>query len=101
LWSESLRRLIDFRDDGRESRFFDVGFAELQQDAIGAVERLYSAMGDELTDEARRRMVQWWHDNESDRRRGPRPDPSAYGLDVDGLRNEFAFYHDRFGIVAL
>lgn len=99
LWSESLRRLIEFRDDGRNGRFFDVGFAELQSDPIGATERLYQDMGDVLTDETRLRMSQWWQESESDRRRGPRPDPAAFGLDVSRLREEFAFYHDRFNIV--
>jgi hypothetical protein len=71
LWSDSLRTTIEFRDDGREHRFFDVAFAELQHDPIGAMERLYAALGDELTD---------------------------YGLDLDALRSAFAFYHDRFAI---
>jgi hypothetical protein len=98
LWSESLRRLIEFRDAGREDRFFDVGFAELQGDPMGAAARLYQDMGDELTGDARQRMAEWWRESESDRRRGPRPDPASFGLDVASLRKEFGFYHDRFGI---
>lgn len=96
LWSESLRRLIAFRDSGRESRFFDVGFAALQADPIGAMQRLYHAMGEELTDDTRRRMSDWWQAGETERRQGPRPDPSVFGLDVVGLRDQFAFYHRRF-----
>ena len=98
LWSESVRRLIKFRDEGREDRFFDVGFAEVQDDPIGACERLYDELGDELTDETRQRMLAWWQESESDRRRGPRPDPATFGLDLEHLREEFAFYHDRFAL---
>lgn len=29
---------------------------------------------------------------------GGAPDPSAYGLDLDVIRSDFAFYHDRFGV---
>ena len=30
FWHESLQRLVDFRDAGREDRFFDVSFADMQ-----------------------------------------------------------------------
>jgi hypothetical protein len=98
LWSRSLRTTIDFRDRDRVDRFFDVGFSEMQDDPIAAMERLYDALGDELTAETRMRMQAWWRDSGQQRRRGPRPDPSTYGLDLDALRDDFAFYHERFGI---
>jgi hypothetical protein len=98
LWSESLRRIVAWRDAGREERFFDVGFHDVQGDPIGAMDVLYRQMGDELTDETRDRMAAWWQSSEGERRRGPRPDPADYGLDVAGLREQFAFYHDRFRI---
>jgi Sulfotransferase family len=97
LWSRSLRRTIEFRDDGRDDRFFDVRFDDLQHDPIGAMERLYDAMGDDLTADTRRRMEKWWKESALDRRVGPRPDASIYGLDDEALRSEFAFYNDRFG----
>jgi hypothetical protein len=97
LWSESLRRLIAFRDDGREDRFFDVGFAALQADPIGAVEELYREMGDELTPATRQRMIEWWEGSAAERR-SARVDPSVFGLDSDAVHEQFAFYHDRFGL---
>jgi len=97
VWSESLRRLVEFRDDGREDRFFDVGFAALQADPIDAMERLYDAMGDELTAETRRRMTDWWQGSAAERR-SARVDPAVFGLDAAAVRDEFAFYHNRFGI---
>ena len=98
IWSESLRRLIEFRDNGREDRFFDVGFATLQADPIGAMQQLYDEMGDELTPETRQRMVSWWEGSAAERR-SARVDPSVFGLDPAAVRDEFAFYHDRFGIM--
>ena len=98
LWSESLRRLLEFRDAGRESRFFDVSFSFMQKDPLGAMQGLYAAMGDELTDDTRHRMSQWWSGSKGDRRQGAPPDPAPFGLDLTGLREQFAFYHRRFGI---
>ena len=98
LWSRSLRTTIDFRDHDREDRFFDLGFAEMQDDPIGAMERLYAELGDDLTAETRTRMAAWWRDSGEERRRGPRPDPTRYGLDLEVLRGAFAFYHERFAV---
>jgi hypothetical protein len=96
LWSESLRRLVDFRDDGREDRFYDVSFTAVQSDPIGAVTELYGQLGDHLSVEARDRMARWWDESSGERRQGPRPDPAAYGLDEATLRREFSFYDARF-----
>jgi hypothetical protein len=98
LWSRSLRTTMDFRDHDREGRFFDLGFAEMQDDPIDAMERLYRELGDELTVETRTRMQAWWRDSGEERHRGPRPDPNRYGLHLDVLRGDFAFYHERFGV---
>jgi hypothetical protein len=98
LWSESLERLIRFRDAGNEHRFFDLGFADVQADPIGAMGDLYRAMGDELTADTRQRMAEWWEASASDRGTGARPVAAEYGLDLAELRARFAFYHDRFGV---
>jgi hypothetical protein len=98
LWAEQLRRTVEFRDAGREDRFFDVSFADLQREPMQAMEILYAQLGDELTEDTRQRMAQWWAASAADRRRGPRPDLAIFGLDVEEINRRFAFYHDRFGI---
>jgi hypothetical protein len=98
FWSESLRRLIAFRDAGREDRFFDVAFTAVQSDPIGAMEKLYGEMGDPLSDVTRSAMARWWEESAQERRKGPRPDASTYGLDRAEIDKEFSFYHNRFGI---
>jgi hypothetical protein len=70
----------------------------MQTDPIAAMGKLYGEMGEELGIGTRNRMSDWWDKSSKDRRRGKRPDPTAYGLDVSTLRADFAFYHDRFGI---
>jgi hypothetical protein len=98
LWRESLRRLIEFRDAGREDRFFDVMFADVQRAPIDAMAQLFREMGDDLTDDTRVRMAEWWEQSRAQRRQGAPADPAHFGLDPDALRRDFAFYHDRFGV---
>ena len=56
VWRTALERLIAFRDRGHEDRFYDLSFEAVQRDPIGQVSRLYAELGDDLSDEARRRM---------------------------------------------
>jgi hypothetical protein len=95
LWAEALRRFIEFRDEQDGDRFFDVSFSDLQKDPIGAVERLYRDMGDDLSPGTRQQMHSWWESTRSDRHAAPRR-PERYGLDPVELRQQFAFYHDRY-----
>jgi len=95
---ESLRRLIAFRDAGRENRFFDLGFADVQRAPIDAMEQLFTAMGDELTDDTRNRMTEWWEANDAERRKDAPADPDTYGIGLAALCAEFAFYHERFDV---
>jgi hypothetical protein len=98
LWRQSLRRLIEFRDAGRDDRFFDVSFHNMQSAPVAAMEDLYGAMGEEMDLDTRRRMQAWWDENSKDRRQGKPVDPTAYGIDLPTLRAEFSFYHERFGV---
>jgi hypothetical protein len=98
IWLESLRRLVDFRNNGREDRFVDASFSDMQSDPIRCMEVLYDQLGDELTADTRIRMKEWWEESAKDRRQGKRPDPETYGLDMEAIRKDFAFYHDQFGI---
>jgi hypothetical protein len=98
LWRYSLQRLIAFRDSGNESRFFDVSFEEVQRDPMGAVAQLYDDLGDDLRDDACRRMRDWWAES-SKERSGPHSyKAETFGLDSATLREQFAFYYDRFDV---
>jgi hypothetical protein len=98
LWRCALERLIDFRDRGNEHRFHDLTFEAVQRDPVGQVEKLYAALGDDLGDEARRRMQSWWAES-AKRRSGPQSHPAErFGLDMAAIRAQFAFYHDRYDV---
>jgi len=99
VWRTALERLIDFRDRGDESRFFDLSFDAVQRDPIGQVTELYAELGDELSDQARQQMQDWWAES-SRNRSGPGSYPSeSFGLDPIAIAENFAFYYERFGIL--
>lgn len=95
---KGMRRMIAFRDAGNEHRFFDVPFAPFQKDPFPYVERLYAFLGEELTDEAVARMRAWRESTPRDKHGLHEYDPAEYGLSKEGLRAQYAFYHERFGV---
>jgi hypothetical protein len=98
MWRCSLERLIEFRDRGNEHRFHDLAFEAVQRDPMAAVDQLYAELGDDLTDDARHRMQDWWTQS-STQRSGPHQyRPEKFGLDLAAIREQFAFYNDRFDI---
>jgi hypothetical protein len=98
VWETALHRTIDFRDAGREARFFDIAFADVQSDPIASVRRLYDWLGEELTAVAEARMREWWDANSRERHGAHAYRPADYGLDVDDLRRRFRFYTERFDV---
>ncbi len=98
VWSTALGRLIEFRDRGHEERFHDLSFDDVQRDPIREVAKLYGALGDELSDEARRRMQEWWAESSKDRVGPARHAPDGFGLDSRSVAEQFAFYNERFGV---
>lgn len=96
LWRAGLEDLLEFRDGGREDRFFDVSFADMQSDPVGSMQTLYRQLGDELSTDTSDRMAAWWRENSVDRQQGSRPDPADFGLDSATLLREFSFYDNRF-----
>jgi hypothetical protein len=95
-WERSLRRTLAYRDAGNEDRFHDIGFAEMRPDPIPAVERLYGWLGEDLPGEVATRMRTWWDAHPPDQQGIHDYSPEQYGIDVDDLRAQFAFYNDRF-----
>jgi hypothetical protein len=99
-WTElGMRRVLDFRDGaGQDARFFDVQFAEFQQDPLASIERLYAFLGEELTPDARRSMEQWWQD--SLREKGEKLCYSLEGFELDfpEIERRFRGYSERFSV---
>ena len=100
-WTElGLRRVIAFRDAGRDQRFFDVHFAPFQKDPFPTLERLYAFLGEELTDQTRTRMRAWRQTTPRDKHGGHSYDPADFGIDLRALRERFRFYAERFNLPA-
>jgi hypothetical protein len=95
-WRTALERLVAFRDDGNEHRFFDLAFEAVQRDPIGAVTQLYAELGDDLTDRARARMQAWWDDSTKDRAGPATYAAEGFELHQQDIAQRFAFYSDRF-----
>ncbi len=100
FWERGMRKLLDFRDESDDGRFFDIGFTEMRTDPVGEMYKLYAWLDVELTDEVAARMGAWWDDNAGAARREQQGvheySPEEYGIDLDQLRSQFAFYNDRF-----
>jgi hypothetical protein len=98
LWRTALERLIAFRDRGNEDRFHDLSFEAVQRDPIGQVAQLYAELGDDLGEQARLRMQDWWIESSKDRSGPGSYPPEPYGLDPATIAEQFAFYYERFGV---
>lgn len=96
FWERGLRKTLAYRDAGNEDRFHDIGFAEMRPDPMPAMERFYRWLGVELTPDVATRMTTWWTTNPADKQGVHDYTPEQYGIDLDGLREQFAFYNDRF-----
>jgi hypothetical protein len=93
-----MRRMIAFRDAGNDHRFFDIHFAPFQKDPFPILEQLYAFLGEELTAEARARMLTWRTNTPRDKHGGHSYDMADFGLNADNLRDRFHFYAARFGV---
>lgn len=100
FWERGMRKLLAFRDSGNDGRFFDIDFVEMRTDPIGTMRGLYAWLDVQLTDEVVERMATWWSDNSGAARREKQGvheySPEEYGIDLDRLRERFAFYNERF-----
>jgi hypothetical protein len=91
-WTTGLDRVIAFRENGGDHRFYDIDFRAMQADPIGEVRGLYAWLGEPVTETFEQAMRQWWEANASNREPSAHPDPAAFGLDLDQIRPLFADY---------
>lgn len=95
-WTEAgLHRVMQFRKDGNDQRFFDIDFVEMQAEPIKVMERLYSFLGEELTPDARTRMVAWKAENAANRPVKDETDLTSLGINLEKVRKRFAFYREK------
>lgn len=94
----AMERMIKFREDGNDGRFFDIHFAPFQQDPFPVLQELYDWLGEDLSDEAVLRMRAWRNGNARDKHGSHSYDPGEFGIDLGELVSRFAFYTKRFGV---
>jgi hypothetical protein len=96
IWEVALSRLIAFRKQHGDDRFYDVGFREAQADPIGTVRKIYAWLGEAYAPEYERRMQDWVQAHPKGKHGEYQIVPEDYGLSAQGLRTQYAFYMDRY-----
>ena len=100
MLEESVRRIDEFRDRVPAHPIVDVAYADLVRDPLQTLERIYACIGDELDGPARDAVSRYATDHPKNLRGTHGYDLAAFGLDTAALRERFAEYVDRYGIVA-
>jgi hypothetical protein len=98
LWSEALRRAMDFRQRVGESRFADIAFGPLNADPVATIGRAYRHFGLELSPEASRRMEAWSAENPKGSHGVHEYAVEDFGTTADAVRESFRFYTDHFDV---
>ncbi|MGW5522878.1 sulfotransferase family protein [Gordonia sp. NPDC003950] len=91
LWSRGLREFSAARERYDSGQFLDIDFADLRADPFGVVERVYEAVGADLSEPARAAMVALDEESRSGAR-APRHTYrlADYGLDEESVAAAFA-----------
>lgn len=91
-----MDRMIAFRENGNEGRFFDIHFSPFQNDPFPILENLYTFLDEEFTPEARARMHAWRVNTPKGKHGTHEYNSSDYGVDTNSLRERFEVYASRF-----
>ncbi len=95
LW---LERGMRARDQHDAARFSDVHYAELVEDPIPVVRRIYEQFGYAYTDEFETRMRRFIADNPQHKHGEHVYSAEEFGLEHEELSREFSSYREHFGI---
>ena len=99
MLEESVRRIDTFRARVPGRTIVDVQYADLVREPLATVEGLYAAVGDGLDGAARRAISQYAAAHPKGVRGVHEYDLATFGLDAAELRERFAGYVDRYGVV--
>jgi hypothetical protein len=91
-WTAGMERLLRFRAEHGDDRFFDMDFRAVQRDPIGQVRALYAWLGEPVTDAFEVGMRRWWEQHAEHREPNIHPAASEFGLDLHQVRARFAGY---------
>ncbi len=95
---EHADRIMDFRDRHGEDRIVDLHYAELMRAPIPTMRKLYDALGQPLSTEAKAAMKAWIDDNPQQKFGKHEYKLDQFGLSVDKLKPRFERYLARYDI---
>jgi hypothetical protein len=98
ILDESIRRVDAFRAAHPQHRVVDLQCADLVQDPLGAMKKIYAAVGDELDLRVSARIRAYVESHPKGQFGAHRYDLAEFGLHPDQLSERFAGYIDRYGI---
>jgi hypothetical protein len=96
--AEHANRIMDFRDKFGEDKIIDVHYADLMNDPMGEMKKLYAQLGDEFTAEAEAGIQGWVDDNPQDKFGKHEYKLAQYGLSKEKLEPLFERYLSRYDV---
>jgi hypothetical protein len=90
------RRAISYRGNGREHRFFDIDFRDMQREPIASVQSLYRWLDEPVSSEFEAAMRAWSRANPESRQSTEHRTAEAFGIDLERVRGLFGDYTARF-----
>lgn len=96
-YSIAMQRAMSDRERLPEDMFLDVAQRDVEHDPVGTAETIYAFLGLEFTDEVRRGVHLFADENPRGGRGEHRYTPEEFGYTVDGIREAFGDYLDRYG----
>ncbi|MBW2942530.1 sulfotransferase family protein [Zhongshania aquimaris] len=91
-------RIMDFREKFGEDRIIDVHYADLINQPIASMEKLYGALGDEFSDGARRGVQGWIDDNPQNKFGKHEYRLAEFGLTAQDIEAQFERYLAKYDV---
>jgi hypothetical protein len=95
---QHAERGMDFRDKHGEDRVIDVHYADMMNDPMGTMKRLYADLGDEWTAEAEAGIQAWLDANPQNKFGKHEYKLAQYGLTKEALEPLFERYLSRYDV---
>ena len=95
---EHADRIMDFRDKYGEDRVVDVHYADMTNDPMGTMKKLYADLGDDWTPEAEAGIQAWLDDNPQNKFGKHEYKLAQYGLTKEQLDPMFERYLSRYDV---
>jgi hypothetical protein len=87
---------MTYLDGHPDAPITHLAYADMMDDPVGSVARVYADLGLELSDEARTSISDWMADHPQDEHGRHRYRAEDFGLEPARIRDRFAAYCDRF-----